>query len=80
MQAQSSWLHQGFFVLGASPTFTEAVRGELCRSLNVARGHFSIGGFPAHQGVHRHTVWWREGKDNYSEAQFFAHGAAGPTR
>lgn len=69
MTADARWLHQGFFVLGDDQAnFTRAVRDELQRSLGLA---FRIGGYPNRQAW-RHTVWWREGDQNYAEAQFFA--------
>ncbi len=72
MDVAAAWLHQGFFVLGDAPdNFTRTVREELRRALGLQRGALRIGGYPSRQAW-RHTVWWREGDQNFVEAQFFA--------
>ncbi len=67
---QSSWLHQGFFVLG-NERLMPSVRKGLERGLNLPAGTFRIAQFPMHKKW-RHTCWWREGHLKYVEAQFFA--------
>lgn len=47
-----------------------AVRVDLERRLQ-SRGHLSVRFFPV-RARWKHTYWWREGKDAYAEAQFFA--------
>jgi len=66
----SSWLGQGFFILG-NEGLMPAVREELERLLALGRGGLRIKNYPVATNW-KHTYWWREGDLDYAEAQFVA--------
>ena len=70
MSVQGSWLLRGYFDLsGEDPhhTTTQTVRDLLSKSIGRA---LRIAGYPIGPNW-RHTFWWREGREDYAEAQFF---------
>lgn len=67
---QSSWLQQGFFVLGKEGLMP-SVREELEKHLGLQPHGLRISFYPT-MGKWKHTYWWREGAEEYKEAQFFA--------
>jgi hypothetical protein len=70
----SSWLQQGFFVLG-NEGLMPSVREELEGALKLGRGTLHISNYPTATNW-KHTYWWREGDIEYAEAQFFAGSVA----
>jgi hypothetical protein len=72
MGIQSVWLTRGYFDLSkeGQPTTTKIIRDELCKSIGLAPGSLQIANYPVGPSW-KHTYWWREGKRDYAEAQFF---------
>jgi hypothetical protein len=72
MDIQSTWLTRGYFDLSneAQPTTTQIIRDELCTSLGITPGGLQIANYPVGPSW-KHTYWWREGKRDYAEAQYF---------
>ena len=66
----ASWLRQGFFVLG-DDGFMPSVRRLLEQHLSQPQGTLRIRNYPV-ASHWKHTYWWREGKTEFAEAQFFA--------
>jgi hypothetical protein len=69
------WLTKGYFVLHDDGLMRD-VRDILERSLRMPKGTLHVRMYPEEQKW-KHTVWWREGRDAYKEAQFFAQIARG---
>jgi hypothetical protein len=67
---KSSWLRQGYFVLG-NEGLMPSVRVELEKALSLNPGSLNITNYPPATNW-KHTYWWREGHTQYAEAQFFA--------
>lgn len=70
MNVQRAWLVRGYFDLSADDprhTTTQHIRDVLAASLGR---QLHIAMYPV--GANRkHTFWWREGTEDYAEAQFF---------
>ena len=71
----ASWLTKGYFVLRDDGLMREA-RDVLEKSLRMPTGSLHVRMFPEEQKW-KHTVWWRQGRAPYKEAQFFAQIARG---
>jgi hypothetical protein len=74
MSIQRQWVVQGFFDQSAEDrrqTTTQTIRDELSAALNLPTGRLRIATYPVGPAW-RHTFWWREGAQDYAEAQFFA--------
>ena len=72
MTAHALWLRQGHYDFrNQKPSYMQAVRSELSRALGLADHPLRIASWPVGPRW-RYTYWWREGKSNYAEAQFFA--------
>lgn len=74
MNLEGAWLQRGFFNFSQQKprtTTTTAIRDELCRGLGLGRGVLHIANYPTRANW-RHTLWWRDGKEDHVEAQFFA--------
>jgi hypothetical protein len=69
------WLAKGYFVLRDDGLMRE-VRDILERSLRIPKGSLHVRMYPEEQKW-KHTVWWREGRAAYKEAQLFAQIARG---
>src|SRR6185503_4788218 len=69
------WLTRGYFVLGNEGLMRD-VRDILERSLRMPKGSLRVRMYPEEQKF-KHTVWWREGRAAYMEAQLFAEIARG---
>ena len=72
---QASWLHKGYFVLRDDGLMRD-VRDILETSLRLRKGSLSVRMYPEDQAW-KHTVWWREAREAFVEAQFFAQVARG---
>jgi hypothetical protein len=72
---QASWLHKGYFVLRDDGLMRD-VRDILEKSLRLRKSSLSVRMYPEDRAW-KHTVWWREARDAFVEAQFFAQIARG---
>ena len=72
---QASWLHKGYFVLRDDGLMRD-VRDILEKSLRLRKGSLSVRMYPEDRAW-KHTVWWREAREAFVEAQFFAQIARG---
>jgi hypothetical protein len=72
---QASWLHKGYFVLRDDGLMRD-VRDILEKSLRLRKGSLSVRMYPEDQAW-KHTVWWREAREPFVEAQFVAQIARG---
>lgn len=71
----ADWLTKGYFVLGDDGLMRD-VRDILERSLRMPKGSLGVRMYPEEQKW-KHTVWWRQGRPAYKEAQLFAQIARG---
>jgi hypothetical protein len=74
VKLQGRWLVQGYFDLSdrdGGQSITQHVRNCLADRLGRPRTSVRIKSYPVGPAW-RHTVWWREGKPDYAETQFFA--------
>jgi hypothetical protein len=71
----ADWLKQGYFVLRDDGLMRD-VRDILERSLKMGKGSLSVRMYPE-EPKWKHTVWWRQGRAPYKEAQLFVQIARG---
>jgi hypothetical protein len=74
MRLDPAWLEMGFFKFDSArsrSTPTDEIRRFLARGLHLEPREIRRKGYPVGP-AYRHTVWWREGKHDYAETQFFA--------
>ena len=71
----ADWLKQGYFVLRDDGLMRD-VRDILERSLRMGKGSLSVRMYPE-EPKWKHTVWWRQGRAAYKEAQLFVQIARG---
>lgn len=70
----ASWLLKGYFDFSAQDphhTTTLGIKADLCASLSLPKDGLQTAQFPVGPSW-KHIFWWREGKVDYAEAQFFA--------
>jgi hypothetical protein len=74
---ESQWLRQGFFQFGndGKATVPQKIRSGLCSGLGLSPAGLSIASYPTGPAW-RHTVWWRQGSEEYARCQFFMQIAA----
>ncbi len=66
----ADWLVKGYFVLRNDGLMRD-VRDILERSLRMPKGSLAVRMYPEEQKW-KHTVWWRQRRPAYREAQLFA--------
>jgi hypothetical protein len=70
MSIHSSWLTRGYFDMSeedSRPTTTQEIRDALAATL---ADPMRIAMYPIGPNW-KHTFWWRDGSEDYTEAQFF---------
>ena len=70
----AAWLHKGYFDLSKQDpdkNLTHAIRRHLCGRLGLRNDELVLAHYPR-ESKWKHTLWWRESKSAYREAQFFA--------